>query len=103
MTNRTFMSAMRASETVTDGLLATNALDQVICTCIYKGVKITLSSRQKRLQATSPYGHNDSLYIHGLKSVVKELLHAFVVCKMENWVVMLSRFILVLHRFRCGA
>ena len=76
------MSAMRASETVTDGLLATNALDQVICTCIYKGVQITLSCPAKRRKATSPYGHNDSLYIHGLKSVVKELLRSPCVCSV---------------------
>ena len=55
------------SATATDRLLAIDALDQVICTCIYK---LRCRARQNRRKATSQNGHNDSLYLHGLKSVV---------------------------------
>ena len=56
---------------------------------------------------TSQNGHNDCLFLHGLKSVVRNyyVAHAFVVfikINNEDWFLMLSPFILVLHKFRCS-
>ena len=55
------------------------------------------------MSATSQNGHNDSVFIHGLKVWFKNyyVAHAFVVFININnedyWLLMLSRFMLVLH------
>ena len=56
------------------------------------------------MSSTSQHGHNDSLILHCLNSVVYELLRSPCVCSvytkstMKNWFLMLSCFTLVLHR-----
>ena len=61
------VSATRASVTVTDGLLATNALDQHM----YRGCTNYAVVPDKNREKNSQCDHNESLYLKGLKSVVR--------------------------------
>ena len=73
------------------------------------GPATTATWQTTHMAATGQHGHNDSVFIHGLKVWFWNyyVAHACVVfiniTNEDYWLLMLSHFILVLHRFRCGA